>query len=459
MAKTYDLTNGRVTPLILKFFFPMFLTNMLQQIYVIADTTIVGKGLGDNALAAVGNMSSLSFLIVGFSLGLATGFSVSIAQRFGAKDYEYLRRSIASSIVLSVLIAIILTALSTLFLPQFFILLQTDPSIMKDSLTYGYIMFGGLSATMAYNACSSILRSLGDSRTPFIAIIISTVMNIILDIVFIFVMHTGVEGAAVATVFSQIVSAFICFLKLRKIEIIKLKLNDFKNNFYMYKELFKNGLPMALMNSITALGCMVVQYFVNGLGVAYTSAYSACSKYINLFMQPACTAGITMSSFTSQNYGAGKYRRIKDGLKVCISIALISYLLLGSVMFFFPEAISKFMLTGDEPISLAAEYMPICGSMLFLVNLLFVFRSAVQGMGKPVIPMVSGIIEMFMRISVIVLFIGSFGFKATAYADVVAWLGAVTLNGFAYKVLINKYIKKSSKSRINSKRILSLSKI
>ena len=312
---------------------------------------------------------------------------------------------------------------------------------------------------MAYNACSSILRSLGDSRTPFIAIIISTVMNIILDIVFIFVMHTGVEGAAAATVFSQVVSAFICFLKLRKIEIIKLKLNDFKHNFYMYKELFKNGLPMALMNSITALGCMVVQYFVNGLGVAYTSAYSACSKYVNLFMQPACTAGITVSSFTSQNYGAGKYSRIKDGLKVCISIALISYLLLGSVMFFFPETISKLMLTGDEPIALAAEYLPICGSMLFLVNLLFVFRSAVQGMGKPVIPMISGIIEMFMRISVIVIFIGSFGFKATAYADVVAWIGAVTLNGFAYKVLINKYMNKSVKRKIKSKRILSLSKI
>ena len=176
-------------------------------------------------------------------------------------------------------------------------------------------------------------------------------------------------------------------------------------------------------------------------------------------MQPACTAGITVSSFTSQNYGAGKYSRIKDGLKVCISIALISYLLLGSVMFFFPETISKLMLTGDEPIALAAEYLPICGSMLFLVNLLFVFRSAVQGMGKPVIPMISGIIEMFMRISVIVIFIGSFGFKATAYADVVAWIGAVTLNGFAYKVLINKYMNKSVKRKIKSKRILSLSKI
>ncbi|MGN0585440.1 MAG: MATE family efflux transporter, partial [Ruminococcus sp.] len=270
MAQTYDLTRGKVTPLILKFFFPMFLTNMLQQIYLIADTAIVGKGLGDNALAAVGNMSSLNFLVIGFSMGLANGFSVSIAKEFGAKNYDNLRRSIASSVILSVIVAVILTALSTLFLPNFFEIIRTDPSIMNDSLTYGYIMFGGLTATIAYNICSSVLRALGDSKTPFIAIIISTILNIILDIVFIFGFKTGVEGAAAATIFSQLLSAFVCFLRLRKIEIIKLKINDFRNNAFMYKELFKNGLPMALMNSITALGCMVVQYFVNGLGVAYT---------------------------------------------------------------------------------------------------------------------------------------------------------------------------------------------
>ena len=449
MAQTYDLTRGKVTPLILKFFFPMFLTNMLQQIYLIADTAIVGKGLGDNALAAVGNMSSLNFLVIGFSMGLANGFSVSIAKEFGAKNYDNLRRSIASSVILSVIVAVILTAFSTLFLPEFFEIIRTDPSILNDSLTYGYIMFGGLTATIAYNICSSVLRALGDSKTPFIAIIISTILNIILDIVLIFGFKTGVEGAAAATIFSQLISAFVCFLRLRKIEIIKLKINDFRNNAFMYKELFKNGLPMALMNSITALGCMVVQYFVNGLGVAYTSAYSACSKFINLFMQPSCTAGFTMSSFTSQNYGAGKYSRIQDGLKVCLSIALVSYLILGSVMCFMPETLAKLMLTGKEPISLAKQYLPICGVMLFTVNFLFIFRSAVQGMGKPVIPMISGIIEMCMRIFVIVLFIEKIGFSATAYADVVAWIGAVSLNCIAYRVLISKYIRKNSGTRKN----------
>lgn len=459
MAQTYDLTKGKVTPMILKFFFPMFFTNMLQQIYIIADTAIVGKGLGDNALAAVGNMSSLNFLVIGFSLGLSNGFSVSIAQEFGAKNYNSLRRSIASSIVLSVIVAALLTALSTLFLPQFFVLIQTDPSIMKDSLTYGYIMFGGLAATMAYNICASVLRALGDSKTPFIAIIISTVMNIILDLVFIFGFETGVEGAAAATILSQFLSAVICFIRLRKIEIIRLCRNDFRNNSDMYRELFRNGLPMALMNSITALGCMVVQYFVNGLGVAYTSAYSACSKYINLFMQPACTAGFTMSSFTSQNYGAGRYNRIQEGLKACLSIAFISYLILGLAMFLFPEMLGKLMLTGGEPIALTAEYLPICGVMLFTVNFLFIFRSAVQGLGKPVIPMISGIIEMCTRIAVIVLFIGNVGYKATAYADVVAWIGALSLNMTAYHFIINKYIRQNSGLKLRFRRVFSFHKI
>lgn len=458
MAQTYDLTKGNVPNIILKFFFPMFFTNMLQQIYMIADTAIVGKGLGDNALAAVGNMSSLNFLVIGFSLGLSNGFSVSIAKEFGAKNYNGLRKSIASTIVLSVMVAILLTAFSVLFLPQFFVLIQTDPSIMQDSLTYGYIMFGGLAATMAYNICAAVLRALGDSRTPFIAIIISTVINIILDILFIFGFGTGVEGAAAATIMAQILSAVICFIRLRKIEIIRLARNDFRNNSCMYRELVRNGLPMALMNSITAVGCMVVQYFVNGLGVAYTSAYSACSKFINLFMQPACTAGFTMSSFTSQNYGAGKYERIQEGLKVCFSIAFISYILLGSVMFFFPEKLGSLMLTGEEPIALTADYLPICGAMLFLVDFLFIFRSAVQGLGRPVVPMISGIIEMFTRIAVIILFIGNFGYKATAYADVVAWIGALSLNLTAYHVIINKYLRQESGAAFRFKRAFSFHK-
>lgn len=448
MAKTYDLTNGRVSGLILRFFFPMLLTNMLQQIYTIADTAIVGKGLGDNALAAVGNMSSLTFLVIGFSMGLANGFSVLTAQSYGAKDYHTLRRTVASSIKLAFVIAVLLTAGSVAALKATLTAMQTSEIIMQDSLIYGYVIFGGLIATIAYNLCACILRALGDSKTPLIAIIISTVVNIVLNCVFIFALKSGVEGPAIATIFSQLISTLICFLKLRKIEILRLSSEDFRTDFSMYGKLMKNGVPMALMNSITAVGCMVVQYFVNGLGVAYTTAYSACSKYINLFMQPACTAGYTMTSFTSQNYGAKKYSRIREGLHVCLSIALISYLVLGSVMVFFPETLAKLMISGEEPIALAAQFLPICGVMLFAVDFLFIYRNGVQGMGRPLIPMCSGIAEMVMRITVIVLFISEAGFRATAYAEAFAWISALLLNFVAFELLLHRKLAHHEKESL-----------
>ncbi len=439
MAKANDLTQGKVSSLILKFYFPMLLTNMLQQMYNIADTAIVGKGLGDNALAAVGNMSSLTFLIFGFSMGLANGFSVITAQSFGAKDYKKLRRSVASSAMLCFIIALVLTLLSTAFLKPVLHLLRTDEAIMHDGLVYGYFIFGGLMATIAYNLCSCILRALGDSKTPFIAIIISTVVNLFLDTFCIFVLKTGVEGAAIATIFSQIVSALICFMKIRKIDVLSITKTDFRGNGALYAELFKNGLPMALMNSITAVGCMVIQYFVNGLGVAYTTAYSACSKFINLFMQPACTAGFAMSAFTSQNFGARRFDRIREGLHVCLTIATIAYVVLGSAMVFLPTYLARIMVSGSEPIAIAKTYLPICGIFLFGVDFLFIFRNGNQGFGKPLVPMISGIAEMALRIGVIALFIPVIGFRATAYAEASAWLGALILNAAAFEHTLRKH--------------------
>lgn len=439
MAKANDLTKGNVTGLILRFYFPMLLTNVLQQLYNIADVAIVGKGLGDNALAAVGNMSSLTFLIIGFSMGLANGFSVITAQSFGAKSYERLRRSVASSITLCLIIAIVLTAISSAFLRPVLHLLRTDEAIIHDGLIYGHIIFGGLIATIAYNFCACTLRALGDSKTPFIAILISSVINIALDAFCIFVLRTGVEGAAIATIMSQVISAFICWLKIRKIDVLELRRSDFRHNGAMYLELFGNGLPMAFMNSVTAVGCMVIQYFINGLGVAYTSAYSACSKFVNLFMQPACTVGFAMSAFTSQNFGAQKYDRIRKGLHVCLAVATISYVLLGTVLILFPGALARIMLTGAEPIALAKQYLPICGIFIFGVDYLFVFRNGCQGFARPLIPMISGIVEMILRIAVIAVFIPVIGFRATAYAEASAWLGALILNMTAFEVILGKY--------------------
>lgn len=438
MNHTLDFTTGDPQKLILRFFFPLLLTNALQQLYSFADTAIVGKGLGDNALAAVGNMSSLCFLIVGFSAGLSNGFSILVAQNFGEKDFAKLRNTLAHAIELAVAIAVLLTLFSMTFLRTILRLMQTDPSIMEDSLRYGYILFGGLFATISYNMCAGILRSLGDSRTPLKAIVVSSIMNIVLNSVFIFICHLGVGSVAVATIISQIFSGAICFHRLRKTECVALSKADFVPDKAMYGVLLKNGVPMAFMNSITAVGCIVVQYFVNGLGVAFTSAYSACSKYLNMFMQPASTAGLAMSSYTSQNYGAKRFDRIISGLKVCLGISAVTYVIFGSMMVFLPRQLASLILNGSEQIGHAVQFLPLCGIMIFAVDILFVIRSGVQGMGFPFVPMLSGIAEMLLRIGAITLLTGQIGFRATAMAEISAWIGALIINAAAFIVVFNR---------------------
>ena len=446
MTTTNDLTKGKVSDVFLSFFFPMLFTNLLQQLYIFADNAIVGKGLGDNSFAAVGNMSSLTLLIIGFVQGVANGFSVVIAHKFGSRDISELKKSIAESIRLSVIISLILTIISIKFLKDILIVMKTDEVIMGESLIYGCIIFGGLTITMAYNLCSAVLRALGDSKTPFVAIVISSGINIILDCLFIFVMKTGVGGAAVATVIAQAVSVVICIIRLKKTEEIKLTLIDFRAGFLMPLNLLKNGIPMAFMNSVTAIGCIIVQSCVNDLGVEYTTAYSACNKYINLFMLPSVTAGFALSAFVSQNFGAKKYDRIRKGVSVSLVIGVVSYAVLGILMVFFPQILARVLINGQKPIELATNFLRICGSMFFALNFLFVFRSTVQGMGKPLVPMLSGILEMGIRIFIIIKYIGLWGFESTAYAEILAWIGALALNFTAYLIIMR------NKERVSEQR-------
>ena len=432
MSQTRDLTEGRVPGQMLRFFFPMLLTNLLQQLYAVADTAIVGRGLGDGALAAVGNMAPVSLLIIGFSTGMTSGFSVPIAQRFGARDDAALRGAIASSVRLALLLCAGLTAAGLLGLRGAMTVMQTAESILEESLRYGWIIVGGLAVTVAYNLCACILRALGDSRTPLIAIVASSAVNIALDAICIFALGMGVESAAMATIAAQGVSALICFARLRQIEAIRLTRADFKLQAQTDALLLRNGLPMALMNSVTGVGDMTVQSAVNSLGVSYTSAYAVCGRYLNLFMLPGITASFALSSFVGQNAGAGKRARIRKGVRVGCAIAAVSAALLGSTMLLFPTQLSAFMLSGEETIALCAGYLRICGAALILLNLMFVFRGSVQGLGRPVVPMASGLLEMALRIGVIALFLPRLGFTIAAVANVVAWVGALSLNAGAY---------------------------
>lgn len=452
--KDLDFTKGSPFKLILSFYWPLLLTSMLQQLYNFADTWIVGKGLGDNALAAVGNMGSLFFLIVGFSFGLANGFGVPVAQSYGARDSEKLKHCFAAVLELGAILAVVLSIGSVVFLPHALRLLRTDTLIMADSLKYGYIVFGGLSTGICYNIGASVLRSLGDSRTPLKAIIASSIVNVVLNCFFIFILHMGVEGVAIATVIAQIVSSFICVKRLSEIEAIRLEKRHFYNDRKIFAGLLGNGLPMAFMNSITAVGCMVVQYFVNGFGVVYTAAYAACSKYLNLFMNPAATAGSAISAYTSQNYGAKKYDRIIGGLKVCLGISLVSYICLGSLMVFIPERLAAILLSGNEQIALVSSFLPRCGITIIIVNVLFVVRNCVQGMGKPMLPMASGILEMVLRILIISVFIGKIGFTATAYTEIGAWTGALIVNAYAFYIAIRDLLLIPGRKAVSYHRVV-----
>ena len=439
MTATHNMTDGNTNKLLLRFFLPMLFTNLLQQIYSFADTAIVGKGLGDDALAAVGNLSSLTLLIIGFSTGITAGFSVIFAQKYGNNNFSELRKSIANALILTILLSIILTVFSLCTIKTFLSVIQTPASIFQDSLHYGAILLGGLTATIAYNFLSGILRAFGDSKTPFLAIVVSSLLNILLDCLFLFVLRTGVAGAAVATVFSQAVSAFLCFRKLRKLPELKLTRENFHMSFPLYSELLKNGMSMAFMNSVTAIGCMLVQTYVNSLGVIYTSAYSACNKYINFFMLPSVTAGFSLSAFIGQNYGAKKPNRIQEGVRFGLFVAFISYITLGLALFFFPEFWAGLLLNETAPILLSARFLRVCGGLFLPLNMLFIYRSTLQGMGKPFIPTCSGILEMLLRILTIVLFLPQYDFVVTAYAEVIAWIGALLLNFSAYRIIMRKH--------------------
>ncbi len=432
MAQTTDLTQGKASRVLLSFYFPMLASNLLQQVYTMADTAIVGKGLGDHALAAVGNLSGLMWLVFGFVQGITNGFSVIISQHFGARDENALRKSVAASIRLCLMVSLVMSAVCLAALRGILVLMQTDPLILPDSFAYAAIMIGALVVTMAYNLCACILRALGDSKTPFTAIVVSSVLNILLDCLFIFMLHAGVGGAAAATVIAQLMSVYICMRRLLQMKTFIPSRADFARDVPLDMRLMKNGLPLACMNSVTAVGSMIVQGYVNSMGVVFTSAYSAGSKYVNLFMLPSITFGFAVAAFTGQNYGAAKYSRIREGVRMGVWVGLISYGTLNALMVLFPRFLAGLLLSGSDAISWAAVYLRLCGFMMLPLHLLFIFRSAVQGMGKPFVPMCSGLAEMALRIFVIMFFLSRIGFSAAAWAEGAAWLGAMLMNFCAY---------------------------
>ena len=311
------MTEGNPLKLILAFSIPLLLGNLFQQFYNIVDTAIVGQTLGKVALAGVGSTTSVQFLVIGFCQGLTQGFAIPVAQRFGANDLKNLKKYVFNGAVLTFVFAILITLLTVVFTPQILSLLKVNSEIYSSSYSYIVVIFAGIPFTLLYNYLSGILRSIGDSKTPFYFLAFSAILNIFLDFFCILVLRWGCAGAAIATIFSQAVSGLLCLgLIIMKFEVLHVDKEDRHISMKHCLHLLNMGLPMGLQLSITAIGSMVMQSANNGLGTTYVSGFAAGAKIKQLMMCPFDAFGIATSTFLSQNYGARKAKRIKEGFRV-----------------------------------------------------------------------------------------------------------------------------------------------
>lgn len=424
---TKDMTTGNPIKLILYFSIPLLIGNIFQQFYSMVDTIIVGRFLGVKALAAVGSTSSMIFLIIGFILGLASGFSVLVSQRFGANDEEGVKKAVGSAIVLSVIMTIIITILSIFFTKPLLNLMKTPHDIIDEAYSYIIIIYGGIFVTFFYNIIASILRALGDSKTPLYFLIVASILNIILDLMFIVKFSMGVKGAAYATVISQGVSGILCLIyTAKKFPILRLEKRHFSFNLDFYKKHLNIGIPMALQFSITAVGAVILQGAVNSFGSTIVAAYTAASRVEQLVMQPSVTFGVTMATYCAQNLGANNIERIKEGVKKCTLINIAIGVIGGIILMTLGEYFVKLFVSNSDPnvISYATKYLTTVSFFFIPLSLIFIYRNALQGMGYTFVPMMAGVYELLARTIVAFTLPLAIGYTGICLAGPMAWLAA-----------------------------------
>lgn len=445
MAYTKNMTVGKPFPIIFGYFIPVLCSTIFQQLYSMVDTIIVGKAINDMALAAVGATGAITFFIFGFIMGLGNGMAVLMSQAFGSGDYSYLRKTITMGFISCGFVAVVVAGISLVVIKPVLVMLNTSSIILDDALLYVSIIILGIPLTLVYNCLSGILSALGDSRTPLIAVIISSIINVVLDIVFIVIFGMGVEGAAFATLIAQVLSGVFCFIKVKKIPYVHLKKEDWKLDFSLIWNQFRIGVPVAFMNSVTAIGCLILQYFVNILGVNYTAAYTACSKVTQFMTYPGTAVGAAMSVYAGQNLGAGEIGRIKEGIKCSSKITLVITAFTSAFLIFAPRAMASVVLTDPEIIELSVNFLRISGAMGWSISMLFVVRNALQGMGFTVVPMISGFLELAARVIAVLAFSSALGYTSIAIAETSAWCSAFLLNGIFLLIKLKKLQKEKEK--------------
>lgn len=444
---TSDMTTGSPTKHILFFSIPILIGNVFQQLYNMVDTIIVGKCINTKALAAVGLTGPLSFLVLGFMIGITSGFGVIVAQYFGAKDEKSLRNSIATSIVLCTIITVILTTLALLFTSSLLNIMNTPDDVYEDAKTYIAIIFMGIACSMLYNMVACVLRALGDSKTPLYFLILSSVLNIILDLGFILLFNMGVAGAALATIISQGVSGILSLLYAKqKYKILTLHREDFSITTAAIRKHLALGLPMALQFSITAIGVIILQSALNLFGSIKIAAFTAASKVEQIVSSPAGTFGASVATYTGQNHGAHNYKRIRSGVRSSLILTLICSVIASMIVFFLGESLTGLFVQGSQPevIESAQLYLNMLAIFFPFLNILFIYRNVLQGVGRSFVPLLAGVAELIMRALVAFTLPSRIGFLGVCLASPIAWVGACIPLIPTYYILIHQLNKHSN---------------
>ncbi|OUQ63508.1 MATE family efflux transporter [Eubacterium sp. An11] len=441
----YDMTAGNPTKIILNFTLPIFIGNVFQQFYNMADAVIVGKFVGTKALAAVGSTGTIMFLIYGFVVGMTAGFTVLTAQKFGAGDLPAMRRTVAGASFLSLIIGLILTASFMILMRPWLHLMNTPSDIYADAYAYIMIISGGILAQMLYNLLASILRALGNSKVPLYFLILSALLNIALDLFFIIVFHMGAAGAAIATIISQGVSGLLCLLYIiKKVPVLHMTREDWHPTGVLLKKQIQIGIPMALQYSITAIGTMMVQSSLNILGSTLVAAFTAASKIEQVVTQAYVALGTTIATYGAQNMGAGNISRIRKGFCASTTIGILySFAAAALVM-----TVGKYMsyLFVSEDVALIIDsvdiYLKCVGAFFIPLTIVNIYRNGIQGLGYGLLPMMAGVAELIGRGIVAVIAARQRSYLGVCLASPAAWVLAAALLLVMYFYIMKVDLKK-----------------
>ena len=445
MARTLNMTSGSPGKLLFSFALPLMFGNIFQQLYTIVDTAIVGRGVGMTALAALGTVDWLNWMMLGIAQGFTQGFSIRMSQRFGARDMDGLKQTLGNSVLLTAFVAILGTLISQLGLPLFLRLLQAPTSLIPSAILYSRIIMGGFAAVCFFNLCSATLRAVGDSKTPLIAMVIASVTNIVLDILAVFVLEWGIAGAAAATVFSQLLAGSLCAVKIAKTSELQFERRHLVLDLPMAKDLMAIGIPGAVKNTIIAVGGMFVQAVINSFdSMSFIAGFTATNKLYGLLEIAALSYGYAVTTYVGQNYGAGLIPRIRQGVRAANILAFVSAVIMAAAMIVFGRPITMLFISRDDmELAIAAgetayRYLFCMSVSLPVLYALYVFMSALQGMGNTVLPMYSGGVELVIRITLSLL-VAHLGVREGIYlAEVGAWYGGAITQAIGYFIQMQK---------------------